>query len=993
MKKIKIFLGSSITEFETERNELELFIRNISDRFEDNYNIKIVPLRCENMDNHIRRDGTQSAINEELVLDSDMCFFIFFTRAGEFTQQEFEVAFEKFRKDGKPKIYIYFKNLQDGEKAEDSVREFMNRIDNELSHYHGVFDHIDTIKLRILLNLKLQEMDFVSVEFENGKCVVDGKNALDISNVSEFANNALLQQLQKELAEIEEEYLQMKPIYVKGGASESFCRKYAETASKRQNLIDTIEELQKNIFNMSLRICKDEVHGEITARQKEAYRRFELGDYEGCMAVLDSEEIDNDFFAFEKQEEQKLKKRAGIYIKEHKTAIDILMTMVNYKSRFNEIEERYEKIVKVAEKYKVELYVVYDYAIYLKNQNKYKKALQTAQELERIYEDNPYIADNDDKSGLYNLLGLICNDMSSMKDSAEHYLKKAIEIREELAKENPDRFNAGLAMSYNNAGLFYDDQGNAEKAEYYYKKAIEIMEELAKENPDRFYAGLATSYNNAGVFYNDQGKTEKAGYYYKKATEIYEELAKENPDRFNADLAMSYNNAGVFYYNQGNAEKAGYYLKKTIEIREELAKENPDRFNSDLASSYNNAGIFYYNQGKTEKAEYYYKKAIEIREELAKENPDRFNSDLAESYISSGVFYDAQGNAEKADYYYKKAIEIREELAQENPDRFNACLAMSYNNAGGFYDDQGNAEKADYYYKKAIRMYVELAKENPNRFNADLAMSYNNAGVFYYNQGNAVKAEYCYKKAIEIYEKLAKENPDRYNAYLAESYNNAGNFYDEQGNAEKTEYYYKKAIEIREGLAKENPDRFNADLANIYYNAGIFYDDQGNAEKTEYYYKKAIGIREKLAKENPDRFNSDLANSYNNAGLFYDVQGNAERAEYYYKKAIEIYEELAKENPDRFNADLARSYNNAGAFYNDQGDAEKAGYYYKKTIEIREELAKENPDRYNTDLARSYFYYALLSKDNQYLYKAYQIAKHYPDNIYCKQIIDCLESN
>ncbi|MGN1432334.1 MAG: tetratricopeptide repeat protein [Ruminococcus sp.] len=730
MKKIKIFLGSSISEFEKERNELELFIRNISDRFEDNYNIKIVPLRCENMDNHLRRDGTQNAINEELVLDSDMCFFIFFTKAGEFTQQEFEVAFEKFRKDGKPKIYIYFKNLKDGEKAEDSVREFMNRIDNELSHYHGTFDHIDTIKLRILLNLKLQEMDFVSVEFENGNCVVDGKNALDISNVSEFANNALLQQLQKELAEIEEEYFQMKPVYAKGGASESFCRKYAETASKRQNLIDTIEELQKNIFNMSLRICKDEVHGEITARQKEAYRLFELGDYEGCMSVLDAEEIDNDFFAFEKQEEQKLKKRAGIYIKEHKTAIDILMTMVYYKNRFNEIEERYDKIVKVAEKYLVELDVICDYAIYLENQNKYKKALQTAQELESIYDDNPSIANNYDKSYLYNLLGLICRDMSSMKDSTEHYLKKALEIREELVKENPDRFNADLAISYNNAGVLYNAQGNAEKAEYYYKKAIEIRGELVKENHDRFNSYLAKSYNNAGVFYDVQGNAEKAEYYYKKAIEIYEAIAKEDPDRFNADLAQSYNNAGIFYYNQGNAEKAEYYYEKAIEIREELAKENPDRFNADLAMSYNNAGAFYDNQGNAEKAEYYYKKSIEIWEELAEENPDRFNADLAMCYNNSGVFYNDQGDEEKAEYYYEKAIEIREELAEENPDRFNADLASSCNNAGIFYENQGNAEKAEYYYIKALEIRKELAKENPDRFNANLAVSYFNYALF-----------------------------------------------------------------------------------------------------------------------------------------------------------------------------------------------------------------------------------------------------------------------
>lgn len=85
MKKIKIFSGSSITEFEKERNELELFIRNLSDRFEDKYNIKIVPLRCEYMDNYVRAEGTQKVINEELVRDSDRCFFIFFTKVDEFT--------------------------------------------------------------------------------------------------------------------------------------------------------------------------------------------------------------------------------------------------------------------------------------------------------------------------------------------------------------------------------------------------------------------------------------------------------------------------------------------------------------------------------------------------------------------------------------------------------------------------------------------------------------------------------------------------------------------------------------------------------------------------------------------------------------------------------------------------------------------------------------------------------------------------------------------
>ena len=40
-------------------------------------------------------------LTEKLVLAAE---------SGEYTEEEFKVAFEKFKNDGKPKIYIYFKN-------------------------------------------------------------------------------------------------------------------------------------------------------------------------------------------------------------------------------------------------------------------------------------------------------------------------------------------------------------------------------------------------------------------------------------------------------------------------------------------------------------------------------------------------------------------------------------------------------------------------------------------------------------------------------------------------------------------------------------------------------------------------------------------------------------------------------------------------------------------------------------------------------------------
>lgn len=69
------------------------------------------------------------------------------------------------------------------------------------------------------------------------------------------------------------------------------------------------------------------------------------------------------------------------------------------------------------------------------------------------------------------------------------------------------------------AGNFYNQQGKPEQAEDYYTKAIEIYEVLAEENPERYNADLAMSYYNYGLFINE-----------KKYFVMALKLAKKQPD-------------------------------------------------------------------------------------------------------------------------------------------------------------------------------------------------------------------------------------------------------------------------------------------------------------------------------------------------------------------------------------------------------------------------------------------------------------------------------
>ncbi|MBR5272235.1 MAG: tetratricopeptide repeat protein, partial [Clostridia bacterium] len=485
---------------------IENFIRNVSDKFEEAYNIKLQPLLCENFDDAYTTIRKQEEYNEK-IRESEFCFFIFFTKVGEYTREEFDVAREQFEKTGSPKIYTYFKIIEDGS-GEDSLYAFMEELEKTFGHYYGTFSHIDTIKLRILLSLKLKEMDFIEIKTEDGECVVDGKRIMPLNNVAEFANNEELKKLTDELAKVEAEYCKLKPLYEKGKNDADFYKKYSAVASRRQYLIDEIEELQKLILTVSLRMVEDDTHGTITERQKTAYRLFEQGDYEGCMSVLNSEDIDTDFLRDMKRLEEQKIAVCRKYIREHKTAIDILGAMKAYDKRFEEIEERYKKIIPYILELKIDIETAGEYVHYLINQGKDGAALPVAEQLIEMCEDEV------EKAYAYHLLGIIYENLNKAPDKAEEYYLKAIGIYEKLASENPDRYNSGLATSYNSAGVFYDDRGQQDKAEEYYLKAMGIREKLAFENPDRYEPDLAMSYNSAGVFYDDQGQPDKAEEYY-----------------------------------------------------------------------------------------------------------------------------------------------------------------------------------------------------------------------------------------------------------------------------------------------------------------------------------------------------------------------------------------------------------------------------------------------------------------------------------------------
>ena len=621
MKNIKIFLVPSSDAVECDMTGVRDFFRQLNEMYFDS-GINFSILNANEM--------TENELKEH-VADSDLSFFLFFEDVSDDMRSCFDIFFESFKNTDKPKIVTYFKYTESPNDMTEAVREFSQMLGNELRHYYNNYNSIDTLKLGILMQIKVMRLDASQITIsDDGMICLNGQPVADTSKIPMFEFNDRLNELKSRYDELTKEWGRLRTLRMDDPNNEELYFEFSRVATERDDTKKALREFEDLLLKTSEELAAKK--GEMSPRQAEAYRLLEMGDVDGACEILPLDELFDDISHNELLADNAID-RLETNVDELATRITALNMKGLNKDIVAEIRRIYEKIYDLCRDRFVGWSKLYDYAAFLYNQNDYTKAIEVAEKLTWYYSDPDNKADEYDLGSLYNLLGVLYHSQSK-PDKAEKYYLVAIEIIEHLVEENTDAYEPALAGSYNNAGIFYKDQGQPDKAEKYFLDAIEIRERLVEKNADAYEPDLAGSYNNAGVFYKKQGQPEKAEKYYLTAIEIYERLVKENAEAYEPDLAMSYNNAGVFYYEQGRLEKSEKYILAAMEIYERLAKKNAEAYKPDLAMSYNNAGEFYANQDYLEKSEKYYLAAIEIYERLVEKNADAYEPALAGSYFN-----------------------------------------------------------------------------------------------------------------------------------------------------------------------------------------------------------------------------------------------------------------------------------------------------------------------------------------------------------------------
>ena len=762
MKYIKLFIASSIIEFAQERASLSDFIRSLNDIYVPR-GIYFQLIICEDLSNAVAKDRKQAEYNQ--TIRESQYFYILFGRGSDraddaiYTIEEFDTALDQFRKAGVPKIYTYFRQLPEGESASKNIRDFMNRLDQEIGHYYSTFGNVDTIKLNMLLELTRDQTVGGTVKVEDGMASLDGHKMFSVADIPLYSKNETVQKLLAQKAQLEDEMSKLALEYANSPDGDAMQRLLANS-EQRNKIAEQLHTLEMDVLQLFRQSTEKRQLGQsLNWRERDALQMIDMGNYEAARTLLEDQTWKKEIRQAEEIIE--IKKDAILeYISGQKTLIDTYKAEGNTAKNARKVIAVYEDITALAAKHHMEPDVLYDYASFLYNQRQYQKSLEIAQRLEHWYALEPDTSAVR-RAKLYNLIGL---DHSAQNDflTAKKAYQEVLKIYRDLAGKDSDVYQLNLANSCNNLAILFFDIGSFKEAEKLYREALKIHRDLAEKSSDAYLPYLANSCNNLATLLRNTGSFKEAEKLYREALKIHRDLAEKSSDAYLPYLANSCNNLADLLCNTGSFKEAEELCREALKICSDLAEKNSDAYLPYLARSCNNLADLLCNTGFFKESEELYREALKIYRSLAEKNPDAYLPDLALSCSNLASLLQDVHSFKEAEKLHREALKIRRDLAEKNPDVYLPSLAISCNNLAYLLSDTGSSKEAEELYREALKICSDLAEKNSDAYLPYLARSCNNLAYLLSDIGSFKEAEELYREALKIRRNLAEENPKVY---------------------------------------------------------------------------------------------------------------------------------------------------------------------------------------------------------------------------------------
>ena len=635
MKTVKIFIASSIVEFEQERDKLAARLRGLN---ENQHNIDFQVKTCEDY-SHAETPGRKQEEFNALVRQCDFFFAIIGEKVGDATLEEIDVARKQLKKSGSalsPKIVVFFKDVKN---PSAEVIRLKIKTRSIMGQYPPKFTHISEVTEGILWELIDAGAFFDPSALEQGRRTHAELVARIRDNWRKIAAlGAPTAENELELALLYQENVELSRAA--RSEYETFYA-YALFLHKRGQNAKAIEigaELD------ALYIPDDDPDDRATLKEL-------LGD---CYAVLGRLEDAETYYRAALELYRALPDDSAPELAD--TCFKLAKVMVltyRYEAAERLYREALTRYLRNWEEYASEIGQTC-HAVYSLMGQARDVEWGFLKGAEKAFLD--YAVGNP-PDWMKDALKIVSNWLKEFPcpDTAAKYMEEAEAKARDMTQDKPDEYEQTLAeICWHNAKWLYK-HNQMEPAEALARKALEIRCKLPDE------VTIVYSCNQLAMILADTNRPGEAEQHYQEALDICRTLAEEDPAQFEPNLAHFCNNLAILLHEIARYEEAEDLHREALDIRRKLAEKDPAQFELDLAQSCNNLALLLRKTGRYEEAEDLHWEALDIRRRLAERDPAQFEPYLAQSCNIYGVFLlETKHDPVTALAYFDEAVSLFE---------------------------------------------------------------------------------------------------------------------------------------------------------------------------------------------------------------------------------------------------------------------------------------------------------------------------------------------
>jgi serine/threonine-protein kinase len=349
-----------------------------------------------------------------------------------------------------------------------------------------------------------------------------------------------------------------------------------------------------------------------------------------------------------------------------------------------------------------------------------------------------------------------------LRDLRDKLLRNALafyeRLRVELDAAGDRDSRRSLAQALESIGKITQRIGEDEHAQNALREAINLRQQLANEDPDdaQLWSALAGSHNRLGSIYNSSGQHDKARVAYKDAAGLMHKAVGLQPhdDALQSQLAECFNNLGAVT----DPAEACDYFRQAIAIQTDLTQRYPgdEWYQNKLAKHHGNLAAVLDDLDRHDEALVHCQRAVELDRDLVADHPNNVDhlEDFSSHCFRLSNMYRSVGRNAQALVTLREAVSVDERLAANftSVRDYQWALLKRYNNLGLLEWECGSRDEAQTAFDRAIAIGEPLMARWPTV--ADFAIvtgaSHCNRGNLIWSEGDAELSLKSYDKAISL---------------------------------------------------------------------------------------------------------------------------------------------------------------------------------------------------------------------------------------------------